>query len=204
MAAGGRRELLAQREVAHLEVAGEVDVGEREAHVVAGRVRAARLVAELGDGPQVVLVDVERGDRARAQASAEECGELEPQQVVFRVAHEVALLAGTVALDERVRGLATQEREEREPGVRAQLPVEPALQVAERGQLRAHEPVRHEVVVGAPRRDDPGAALPREPALEHRVRIGQADGGRAGEAALARPGAVLDHEQRREPIAVER
>ena len=63
---GRERELLAQREVAHAEVATEADVGEAEAGLVARRVGAAGLVAKLRVGGDLVAVTVRRNIKHQA------------------------------------------------------------------------------------------------------------------------------------------
>ena len=202
---GPRRpgQLLAQREVSHPELAGEVDVGEVEAHVVARGVGAARLVAELRLRADVVAVHVVGGDRPGGHAAAEEGRELQGREVVARRGHEVALLPGAVALEEGVGRLAAEQAEEGQAGPGAQVPVEPALDVAEGRELGAHQAVRDEVVVRPARGHDPGALLlSRQPALEDGVGVGEAHGRRTAEPLRVGARSVLDDEERGEPVAV--
>ncbi len=81
-------------------------------------------------------------------------------------------------------------------------PVRPGLKVAEGGEVLAHDPVGHEVVVRPPSGDQPGAgARPGEPPLEEHVGVGDAQG-RGPVEAVPAPRAVGHHEERREPVAV--
>ena len=167
--AGRHRDLLAQREVAHAEQPRELDVGHREADPVVGRVGPARVGAELRVGAEVVAVEVVGRDRARQHARADRRPERQRGEVVLRVRDEGALLAGAVALEESVGRLAAQETDEGQPSRRPDLPVGAGLEVAERRQVRPDDPVRHEVVVRAPRGDEPRATgAPGQAALERR------------------------------------
>ena len=198
-------QLLAQGQVGDLQLAREVHRGLREAVVLARGVRAPGLVAQGGHHVQLLRVAVGREQRAGGAALPQRRAPRERDQLVAGRGHEVALLSRPVALEDRVGALAPGQGEERQRVPRGGVPGQPGLRVGEAGQVVLGEGAGHQVVVGAPARHQPRARLlAGQAALEHHVRVGQAQRGRAAGRAARVAVAVFDHQQGRQAVPVAR
>ena len=107
-------ELLAEREITHAEVASEDDVRVAEPVVDALGVGAPYVVSELGVDVDRVRAAIVASGRARRDSLAQQKVVLQRREVVARRRHEIALLAGPVALEVGVGRFATAQREQRE------------------------------------------------------------------------------------------
>ena len=196
-------DLLAQGEIAHLELSPEVHVGLLVAHVVLRGVGASLLRAELGIRGHFVTVDVERRDRAGRHPSGGGRVEREGGQVVPSGGDEGPLVAVALVLEERVGRLTAHQAEEGESAPGPGLPVDPGLDVTEGRQLGSDDLVGDQVVVGSPPGHEPRPpGFPWKPAFQHQVRVGHAHGCRASQALGGGSGTILDHQERGESIPV--
>ncbi len=196
------RELLPDRHVAHREVTREHDVRPRE-RVVAGRIRAGRLVAQVAVDVDPVAVAVPRDDAAGGRPRAQRREPRQRHDVVARGVLEPQRAARGLLVELGVGALAAAQREERKPLAGPRFPQALGLQVRERRQVLARDAVGHEVIVGPSPADQPRALdVARQLALEHDVGVGQAQGGRSRNRAGPCAGAVLDEQDRGHPVAV--
>ena len=171
--------------------------------LVVGRVRAPQPAVD--PARQVHRVPVVRpgGRRREVERRAQRRGDADGDEVALRGRLEVGALSLEVALHRGVRVLAAAQRLDPHPVPGSGRPLDLALHVEEAGEVVVDEALGHEVVVRAPRREEPRCvAAAGQASLGDQVRVREAHGRGAREGVRGGARAVLDDEQRGQPVAV--
>ena len=194
-------EFLAEGQVAHRPLPVEGDRGEQILFVGFLNVYDPVLGVDVGLEVQELRVPVPRQDGRRRHPLREEGVQAHGPQVVRDIAQEVhaSFVFPVLGFKGEIRVLPAADAQERQAMPRTELPVRLDLKVCERGKILIQDAADHHVVVGPAGRCEPGATT-RKRSFENEVSIRDAQ--RRGALEIAAPGAVANHQQRREPVAV--